>query len=391
MRPLENSTKQPGRRGRPKKQQIAHEPVQEEPAQPVKPEKAAQAHNALSDEHLAYTLEEEDVSQFSNFLRHVLKHDHMEIARIASELHVAENTIYRWMNGRSEPRPANLKKLLEVLPEHVINLTYVINHTFPGVLESLSTGLREVQKDIYRRVMELVTTIMDDDTRQWQITQTIFEYALQHFDSERCGLAITYAKLMPAREDGIHSLVETTMRGNDPWPYALENHTYLGSTTLAGTAAILDRFQTWDNFSESERFQVEIDEFERSACAFPVTRGGRIAGVLIISSTEPGFFNNPIASQAVIEYAKLLSLAFPEKDFYPFSLLKLRPMPGLKWQRAEISQSYVKHIMTYARKMGISRQEAEAYVRRDMEAEFEEIGQIQLQQRLSIEGNIKQK
>jgi transcriptional regulator with XRE-family HTH domain len=391
MRPLENSTKQPGRRGRPKKQQIAHEPVQEEPAQPVKPEKAAQAHNALSDEHLAYTLEEEDVSQFSNFLRHVLKHDHMEIARIASELHVAENTIYRWMNGRSEPRPANLKKLLEVLPEHVINLTYVINHTFPGVLESLSTGLREVQKDIYRRVMELVTTIMDDDTRQWQITQTIFEYALQHFDSERCGLAITYAKLMPAREDGIHSLVETTMRGNDPWPYALENHTYLGSTTLAGTAAILDRFQTWDNFSESERFQVEIDEFERSACAFPVTRGGRIAGVLIVSSTEPGVFNNPVASQAVIEYAKLLSLAFPEKDFYPFSLLKLRPMPGLKWQRAEISRSYVKRIMTYARKMGISRQEAEAYVRRDMEAEFEEIGQIQLQQRLSIEGNIKQK
>ncbi len=391
MRPLENSAKQPGRRGRPKKQQIAHEPIQEEHAQPVIPEKAAQAHTALSDEHLAYTLEEEDLSQFSNFLRHVLKHDHMEIARIASELNVAENTIYRWMNGRSEPRPANLKKLLEVLPEQVINLTYVINHTFPGVLESLSTGLREVQKDIYRRVMELVTTTVDDDARQWQITQAIFEFALQHFDSERRGLAITYAKLMPAREDGIHSLVETTMRGNDPWPYALENHTYLGSTTLAGTAAILDRFQTWDNFSESERFQVEIDEFERSACAFPVTRGGRIAGVLIISSTEPGFFNNPIASQAVIEFAKLLSLAFPEKDFYPFSLLKLRPMPGLKWQRAEISQSYVKRIMTYARKMGISRQEAEAYVRRDMEAEFEEIGQIQLQQRLSIEGNIKQK
>jgi len=70
--------------------------------------------------------------------------------------------------------------------------------------------------------------------------------------------------------------------------------------------------------------------------------------------------------------------------------LNLRPMPDLKWQRAEISQSYVQRIMTYARKMGISRQEAEAYVRRDMEAEFEEIGQIQLQQQLSIDENIKQ-
>jgi len=47
--------------------------------------------------------------------------------------------------------------------------------------------------------------------------------------------------------------------------------------------------------------------------------------------------------------------------------------------------------MAHARKMGISRQEAETYVRRDMEAEFEEIGQIQLQQRRSMEENIKQK
>lgn len=393
MCPLEDSAEQSERRGRPKKQQIDHEPVQEEPEQldqPAIPENVVEAPTVLSDEQLAYTLEEEDLSQFSSFLRHILKRDHMEITRIASELNVAENTIYRWMNGRSEPRPANLKKLLEVMPEYASSLTYVINHTFPGVLESLSIGLREVPKDIYRRVMELVTTIMDDDARQWQITQAIFEYALQHLDPEHRGLAITYAKLMPTREDGIHSLIETTLRGNDPWPYALENHTYLGSTTLAGTAAILDRFQTWDNFNESKRLQVEIDTFEHSAGAFPVTRGGRIAGALVVSSIEHEFFNNPIACQAVIEYAKLLSLAFPEKDFYPFSLLNLRPMPDLRWQREEISQSYVKRIMTYARKMGISRQEAEAYVRRDMEAEFEEIGQIQLQQ-LSIEEDIKQK
>ena len=394
MCPMEDFAEQPRRRGRPKKQQFASEAIQEEPGQPEHTptsENAVQAHTVLSDEQLAYTLEEEDLSQFSSFLRHILKHDRMEITRIANEMNVAENTIYRWMNGRSEPRPANLKNLLEVLPEHVSDLTYVINHTFPGLLESLSPGLREVQKDIYRHVMEFVTTMVDDDARQWQITQAIFENALQHFDPERRGLAVTYAKLMPAREDGIHSLVETTMRGNDPWPYALENHAYLGSTTLAGAAAIFDRFQTWDNFSESERFQVEIDEFERSACAFPVTRSGRISGVLIVSSTEFGMFNNPIACQAVIEYAKLLSLAFPEKDFYPFSLLNLRPMPDLKWQRAEISQSYVKRIMAHARKMSISRQEAETYVRRDMEAEFEEIGQIQLQQRRSMEENIKQK
>jgi len=397
MRSREDSTKQIRRRGRPKKQQAVLEHTQKESeqpeqlVQPATPEIVAQAHVALTDEQLAYTVKEEDLSQFSSYLRHILKHDHMEITRVARELNVAENTIYRWMNGRSEPRQVNLKKLLDVLPQHVGNLAFAINQTFPDVLESLSTGLSEVQKDIYCRVMELAATTMDDDARQWQITQAIFEYALLHLDSERRGLAITYAKLMPAREDGVHSLVETTMHGNYPWPFALENHTYLGSTTLAGTAATLERLQTWDKISESERLQVEVDKYERSACAFPVMHAGRIAGVLIISSVQTHFFANPITCQAVIEYAQLLSLAFREKDFYPFSLLNLRPMPDLTWQRAEISRSYVNRIVAYARKMGISRQEAEFHVRRDMESEFEEIGQVHLQQRLSNEENIEQK
>src|SRR5437763_12106424 len=97
MCPLEGSAEQPRMRGRPKKQQIAFEAIQEEPEQPRQtiPENAVQAHTVLSDEHLAYILEEEDLSQLSSFLRHILKHDHMEIARIANELNVAENTIYR--------------------------------------------------------------------------------------------------------------------------------------------------------------------------------------------------------------------------------------------------------------------------------------------------------
>ena len=250
--------------------------------------------------------------------------------------------------------------------------------------------LPEVYKDIYRRVMELFTTVTDDDTRQWQITQAIFEHALLHFDNERRGLTIIYAKLMPAREDGVHSLVEITVRGNYPWTFALENHAYLGSTTLAGNAAMLDRLQTWDNFSESERSQVEVDDFERSACAYPVTRAGCIAGVLIISSTQPRFFTRPMACQAVSEYAQLMSLALREHEFHPFSLLNLRPMPDLKWQRAEISRSYVNRIITYAQQMGISRPEAEILVRGDMEAEFEEIGQFHLQQRLSREERVEQ-
>ena len=102
---------------------------------------------------------------------------------------------------------------------------------------------------------------------------------------------------------------------------------------------------------------------------------GRISGVLIISSTQTGFFADPMACQAVSEYAQLLALAFKNEDFYPYSLLNLRPMPELRWQRAEIGRSYVNRIITYARKHMIARQEAEQRVLLQMEREFEELGQ----------------
>src|SRR5437763_4218674 len=165
MSPQEDSAKQPRRRGRPPNQQADQPTMQSQ-----------QEHSKPADEQFAYTLEEDQLSSFSSFLQHILRHDRVEIARVAGELDVSENTIYRWMNGTSQPRAAHLKNLIEVLPEHRDQLTHVINQTFPGVLGSLSTGMQEVQKDIYRRVMELFTTIVEPDARNWQITQAIFEY-----------------------------------------------------------------------------------------------------------------------------------------------------------------------------------------------------------------------
>jgi len=374
--------KQPRKRGRPLGSKKKHYLVQNMQSD-VSRQQLQDA--VFDDEQLAYTLAEEKLSPFSSLLRHILRHDRAEIARVAKELEVADITVYRWMNGSSEPRVIHLKRLPEVFAEHRGNLTYAINQTFPGVLDPPSLGIREVRKDIYRRVFDLVTTTPEDDARYWQVTQAIFEYALLHLDSDRRGLSITYANLMPSHEDGIHSLRETAMRGNYPWPFSLESRAYLGSTTLAGTAAMLQRLQTWDNLGNEERLQVDIDEHERSAAACPVMYAGRISGVLIVSSTQTGFFADPMACQAVTEYAQLLALAFHNEDFYPCSLLNLRPMPDVKWQRAEIGRSYVNRIITYARKHMIARQDAEQHVLVEMEREFEELGQ-----RLNISSKAEQ-
>lgn len=381
---------QPKKRGRPSKKHVLHVQEQHQPVVQKIDEQLAQNSSNRAEEAAIYSSgeePEEQLSPFSTFLRELLKRERVVIADLACELEVSENTIYRWINDRSDPRPVHLKKLVEILPQHRGNLFYAINQTFPGALDEFIAGPREVQKDIYQRVMELFTTVVEPMTRRWQIIQTIFEHALRYFDSDQQGLAITYAQLMPVHADGIYSLYEAAMRGNPPWSFTLENSIYLGSTTLAGAAAIHDRMQMWDNLDESERLQYEVDDFERSACACPVTYGGRIAGVLIFSSTQPAFFAHPVASQAVAEYAQLLALAFPDNEFYPFTLLHLRPMPDLKWQREEISRSYVNRIIAYARKMEISRPEAEVYVRAHLESEFEEIGRSHYAQRLVREEN----
>ena len=245
--------KQPKKRGRPIGSKKKHYPVQSAQHE-VSRQKLQDV--IFDDEQLAYALAEEKLSPFSSLLRHILRHDRTEIARVAKDLEVAEITVYRWMNGSSEPRAIHLKRLPDVFAEHRGNLTYAINQTFPGVLDPPSLGIREVRKDIYRRVFDLITTTPEDDARYWQVTQAVFEYALLHLDSDRRGLSITYANLMPSHEDGIHSLREAAMRGNYPWPFSLESRAYLGSTTLAGTAAMLQRLQTWDNLGNEERLQV---------------------------------------------------------------------------------------------------------------------------------------
>jgi len=326
----------------------------------------------FDDEHLAYTLAEEKLSPFSSLLRNILRHDRSEIARIARELDVAENTIYRWMNGSSEPRPLHLKNLPDVLPEHRNSLFYAIRQTFPESHDTPTITIPEVSKDIYCQVLEQVYTIEEPETRFWHVSQTLFEYALAHLDGDKQGLAITYAALMPPGPNGIHSLRESIMRGNEPWPPSFESKVFLGSNTLAGAAASMQRIQFWDSTEESSRLLVEVDEHETSACATPVMRGGSIAGVLIVSSTQPGFFRDSMAAKAVEEFARLLATALPDQKFYSYQYLNLRPMPALPRQRTYIAENYVGRILTYVRKFAISRSEAELRVCQELEAEFEE-------------------
>lgn len=309
---------------------------------------------------------------FATLLGYVIKNDRSEVLRIAREIGVSDNTVYRWLNGAAEPRHSHLMRLLEVLPRSNSFLSPTGGQqTYAGRAANTHPGRWDVQKEIYRRVMELAATTVDDASRRWHVIETIFEYALLHLDPERQGLALTYARLMPPRADGtIHSLYEAEMRGQAPWPFALDFKAYLGSTTLAGAAAMLQRVKVW-NIKDEARTPVGLDENERSSCAAPVMRGGRLAGVLIVSSAQEDFVRNPSVPRAVGDYAHLLAAGLMDSDFYPISLIRLVPMPELNWQRVMIAQSYLNRVVEYARKQCLSFAEAEQKVLQDLEDEFE--------------------
>ncbi len=350
----------------PAKTQIQDIPVRQNEVEPT---------SAHKREHVAI-----EANPFGDFLQSILHHDRAEIARVARELNVAENTVYRWMNGTSEPRMMYLKRFPDLFPEQRLQVITTINQLFGDILGTPTPSLPEIGKDIYIKVLELAANSQDKDARMWHVSQAIFEYALLHMDSERLGMAITYARLMPPHKDGIHSLYEATMRGNSPWPASIESAAFLGSTSLAGTAAVTQRAQAW-NAIDNSRSLVEIDEFEYSACAAPVLRDGLLAGVLIFSSTQPDYFKDPQTILAVMEYTLLMGVAISDSEFHPSTRLNLRPMPRLKWQRKKIVETYANRVIIYARNHATARREADLQVQREMELEFEEEARKMLQQR----------
>lgn len=313
------------------------------------------------------------LSPISDFLQSILARDRVGITRLARSLDVTEHTVYRWMNGTSLPQQAHLKRLPNVLPEHRNKLIEIIEQMFPGLLETEAMSIREIPKPIYQRMVNIVAANDEEDLRLWYAIQALFDNMLLQLDPDLHGLSVTYAKLSPVRDDDtIHSLREFEMRGHTPWPsQTAAARAFLGSTSLAGQAAMLQRWQVWHGEPDG-RIPVQIDKFEHSACAAPLIRGRTIAGVLLVSSIYPKFFADIKKCEMIDEYARLLAIAVPPGSFQSIYHLNLHIMPSLEWQQTRLNEVYIDRILKYVTLHNLSRADAESRAEQDMEKEFEE-------------------
>jgi hypothetical protein len=245
----------------------------------------------------------------------------------------------RWANGESNPRLQTLHQLLGVLPHYRETFLELIHEEFPDFSElrdeeSMQSQPALIPAEFYTRALRTLANI-PKVLRFASLGDLILQQALKHLDPHRLGLAIIVARcLSPSHEDKVRSLRESLGRGLTPWENDLEQHAILlGAESLAGNTVISARLIVNQNLKENSSLSPGYHGvWEESAAAAPITLEGKIAGSLLVSSTQPDYFL-PSRQTLVQDYADLIALAFSPEDFYEPEWIELGVMPPQRVQQ----------------------------------------------------------
>jgi transcriptional regulator with XRE-family HTH domain len=267
-----------------------------------------------------------------------------ERQRIAAVVGVSEVTLGRWVNGETRPRSQNLHRLLLALPQHRTLLLMLLEKEDEDLVTELrrdveqQTEPTDIPSNFYKRVLHTLVQ-MPKHSFFLSLCDLILLQALEQLDPQRLGLAIIIARCMPPSIRGnIHSLREVVGRGNPPWRRNLEEQAILlGAESLTGYAVISSHLevnqQLKDSFSLSPGYR---GPWEESATAAPILRANRVAGSLLVSSTQSDYFT-PTRCQLVESYAELLAVVFADEDFYELERIDLWVMPPYEEQQRYLS------------------------------------------------------
>lgn len=277
-----------------------------------------------------------DPSSWQDLLKDIIS-DPVARERIARAVGVRPITLNRWVNSESSPRPNNLRQLLSALPYEQRNRMAALLEKEPfDFSESLmSDSLDELDFPFVRQVLELRATT-SDVVLFWTLCHKVFQHALRRLDPERIGMSIRVVLCMPPGSDGkIHSLRESAGQGTPPWRDDLEQEAiFLGAESLAGYVVTSCRPGVVEDLaSENFRLPAHRAEHERSAMAVPILYANRVAGCLLVSSTQTDYFDSSSRLSLISDYTQLIALAFKPEQFYPPEWLELRMMPSFDVQR----------------------------------------------------------
>lgn len=252
---------------------------------------------------------------------------------IASAIGISERRLKHWLHGVSEPNLQQVSQILDVLSEPLPIFQELLRREgYGGELPPLFPRW-EIPQSIYRLMLEKIARHSQKEENYIQQIITLFQFAVPHLDLAQHGIALTYAQCTPSRDQSIRSLFIVRRDGQFPWKRAIDQNVFLGLETLAGQSVFWRRPLVWKVSEGYQRGFPSWDDYEQSAYAVPVQRSHGIAGILLCSSTNAGFFDGHHACDLVEEYARLLGYCIPESYFFSAHAISLEEMPSLNQQR----------------------------------------------------------
>lgn len=301
--------------------------------------------------------------------------DKRQKQRIIRDLHINPATLARWMNVHEQikPRSQYLRPLLNFIPtDRRERFQASLAEEFEDSLMNIEEPKVEVSKDIPSDFYAAVLSAYSETYQPIEpspIYNIILQQALAQLDPNSVGMSITVALcLPPAPGKNVRTLREGLGRGTFPWETHLENQPFLlGADSLAGHVVNSFRPVVNQNLREGpSMIPICRTEWEESSVVYPLLRGDRIAGALIVSSNKPDYFTSTL-QKIVQKYAHLMILACSPEQFYEQSRISLALVPHPDKQPqyfANFQQRVTEKILSVKQQTGksITRMEAETQV-----------------------------
>jgi hypothetical protein len=302
--------------------------------------------------------------------------DPEEEQRIAHELDVHRITLVRWSSGETTPVRYKLRKLLNALPDqNREQFRQLIAQEYQDFFSSEIDGSpREIPSTFYSFALR---AMRDTSNRFWTVCSLVLQQAAMQLDPTHVGLELIVVRCMPPRPDGkIRSLREAAGLGTRrPLRNDLQSRSlFLGAESLAGYAVSNTHEGVVQNIEEDRSLlPVHHVKDEKSAAAFPLVRGGKVAGCLLATSTLFDYFTPPRLKFLDL-YVDLVAEAFHEEEFYSPSIIELRIMPpsDIQMKAFAFFRDRVNALLTQDGSEGesLTSIQAEHLVRQQLEEEY---------------------
>ena len=307
---------------------------------------------------------EKDWEPFRAYLKELLR-DAAVKKLIEQHTDIATRTLARWMSGETEePDRKRLSSLLQALPQYREPLLAVIMRAIPDFAAPLLDNTRSLVEDLpvgfWIRLAE-TNARTPKNLHFTAVVNLIFLQLQATIDPERLGIQLTLVQCSPpsSPDQPVRSLREIVkLKTHESLLTSPGDYLFLGAESLCGYSVGTCSANIVQNTHEERRLPVRLMVEEQSVAAYPLQRGGSVAGCFLVSSPQPDFFSQRLQYLLQI-YAYLLSMAFEMDQFYAPERIRLRPMPAANMQHPYLMEFQEQVLALLHRDASLSRSQAE--------------------------------